>query len=197
MPSMSAVAAQRQRTEQAPPKTLAVFADPVFAATDPRLVANTTGGMSPRRPCGRRASSAYPQLGRSGRYRRARRTGFSPGRDGIRRQSRAGAQRAAQRLSHRAFRDARPRRLAVSRVVGIGFLAVRRRRAAAERLVAVAGCLPAELERRLRRAQRLRNSLGKGDPRRRSHRPRRRVSVCRSTQSRREPLAGSDRRQPS
>ena len=48
VPSMSAVAAQRQRTEQAPPKTLAVFADPVFAATDPRLVSggNATGTAS-------------------------------------------------------------------------------------------------------------------------------------------------------
>ena len=38
VPSMSAVAAQRRRTEQAPPKTLAVFADPVFAAKSMRLV---------------------------------------------------------------------------------------------------------------------------------------------------------------
>ena len=64
VPSMSAVAAQRQRTKQAPPKTLAVFADPVFAATDPRLVPV----RSRRRNCRRivvarrrRVSSAYPQ----------------------------------------------------------------------------------------------------------------------------------------
>jgi CHAT domain-containing protein len=37
VPSMSAAAAQRRRVAAVPPKTLAVFADPVFAATDPRL----------------------------------------------------------------------------------------------------------------------------------------------------------------
>jgi CHAT domain-containing protein/ATP/ADP translocase/Tfp pilus assembly protein PilF len=37
VPSMSVLAAQRRRTEPPPAKTLAVFADPVFSAADPRL----------------------------------------------------------------------------------------------------------------------------------------------------------------
>jgi CHAT domain-containing protein len=47
VPSMSAVAAQRRRAEQPASKTLAVFADPVFAATDARLTAtNQNSGVS-------------------------------------------------------------------------------------------------------------------------------------------------------
>ena len=79
------------------PRTLAVFADPVFAATDPLFRVDTGGAVS-ESSSRLGAPRALPQGRRSGRYRRARRTGFSPGRDGIRRQSRAGAQRAAQRL---------------------------------------------------------------------------------------------------
>ena len=37
VPSMSVLAAQRRRAEATPSKTLAVFADPVFSANDPRL----------------------------------------------------------------------------------------------------------------------------------------------------------------
>lgn len=40
VPSMSAVAAQRRRAVQPAPKTLAIFADPVFAATDSRLASS-------------------------------------------------------------------------------------------------------------------------------------------------------------
>jgi CHAT domain-containing protein/tetratricopeptide (TPR) repeat protein len=46
VPSMSAVVAQRRRAEQPAPKTLAIFADPVFAAADPRLAANGNAAMA-------------------------------------------------------------------------------------------------------------------------------------------------------
>ena len=44
VPSMSAMAAQRRRAEQPPSKTLAVFADAVFASTDARVIANDGRG---------------------------------------------------------------------------------------------------------------------------------------------------------
>jgi CHAT domain-containing protein/Tfp pilus assembly protein PilF len=56
VPSMSAVAAQRRRAVQPAPKTLAVFADPVFAATDARLpsgdsdVVTAVAGPFPQAP---------------------------------------------------------------------------------------------------------------------------------------------------
>jgi CHAT domain-containing protein/tetratricopeptide (TPR) repeat protein len=44
VPSMSAVVAQRRRAAQPAPKTLAIFADPVFAAADPRLTTRGNAG---------------------------------------------------------------------------------------------------------------------------------------------------------
>jgi CHAT domain-containing protein len=52
VPSMSAMAAQRRRAEAGPSKTLAVFADPVFTPTDPRLPRSDVRAPLPAQPSG-------------------------------------------------------------------------------------------------------------------------------------------------
>lgn len=58
VPSMSAVAAQRRRADQVAPKTLAVFADPVFALTDSRVTA--TGNAARGSVAGPLANAPVP-----------------------------------------------------------------------------------------------------------------------------------------